>query len=308
MGSFILKRLLQSLIVFFGVIVVTFVLMDMIPGNAASVLMGEKQNKSTYERVVKEMELDKPVSYRFKKYIGKLAKMDLGDSVIMNRPVIDIISEAFPNTIKLTTFGILFAWVFGSLFGIISAYYSNTAIDYIFSGISVVGISIPTFWIGILLQYVVGYRFGLLPISGFTSFSHMIIPSIVLGWSFAGEIARLLRANILETKEAKFIDLAVSKGISYRRMFFKHMLRASFLPVITIMILQVTTLLGGAIITEGIFGIPGIGTLSISALTNRDLPLLQGTILLATVLVIFGNLISDLIYPLLDPRIVIGRE
>lgn len=291
------------MLVLVGVVLITFLLMNIIPGNAASAMIGHKTNQDTYDRVVKELGLDRSVSDRFFDYTSSLAKGDLGKSIVMNRPVVELISESFPNTLLLTITSLIFAWIMGILSGLVSTFYHMKIPDKIFSFGSIVGISVPTFWVAIILQYIFAYRLGVLPISGFDGIKSLILPSVVLGWSMAGELARVLRGNLLENMEVSFVDLARVKGRGKVAILVLHCLKVSMLPVVTIMVLQFTSLLGGAMITESIFGIPGLGTLSISALTNRDLPILQGTILLATSLIIVGNLISDIIYSILDPRI-----
>lgn len=303
MLNFILKRIFQSFIVVILIIITTFVLMNVIPGNAATAMMGEKTNIHIQERVVKELGLDKPVKERFIEYVKDLSKGDLGKSIVMKRPVKDMIFEVFPNTLKLTATSLIFAWSFGILSGLISARYHNKILDKIFSTISILGISAPTFFIAIILQYFFAFKLKLFPISGFGKLKQLVLPSIVLGWAMAGEISRLLRANLLENMESDFLDLARIKGRKKWAVLIFHTLKISMLPVVTIMILQLASLLGGAMITESIFGIPGIGTLSISALTNRDLPVIQATVLLGSFLIILGNLISDILYFLIDPRI-----
>lgn len=294
---------MESIVVLTGVVIITFFLMNIIPGNAATAMIGKKTNQNTYDRVVKELNLDQPLDVRFKNYGIQLLRGDFGKSIVMNKPVVELISEAFPNTMILTVSALIFAWILGILSGVLSAMYPMKLIDRVFTLGAVMGISVPTFWIAIILQYIFSYKLKLLPISGFGNLKQLILPSIVLGWSMAGEISRLLRANLLENMENEFLDLARSKGRSETGVLILHCLKISMLPVMTIMVLQFTSLLGGAMITEGIFGIPGIGTLSISALTNRDLPVLQGTIILGTFLIVFGNLIADIIYSILDPRI-----
>lgn len=303
MLSYILKRITQSLVVMFLIIITTFILMNMIPGNAVTAMMGEKKNAKIQEMVIKELGLDRPVNERFMEYIKNLIKGDFGKSIIMRRPVKDMIFEVFPNTVLLTFTSLVFAWSFGIFSGLISAKYHNGFVDKIFSTVSILGISAPTFWIAIILQYIFAYKLKLFPISGFGSLKELVLPSIVLGWSMAGEISRVLRVNLLENMESDFLDLARIKGRGEWTILMLHTLKISMLPVITIMILQLSSLLGGAMITESIFGIPGIGTLSISALTNRDLPLIQGTVLLGAFLIIIGNLIADILYFLIDPRI-----
>ncbi|MDO4661509.1 MAG: ABC transporter permease [Tissierellia bacterium] len=303
MLSYVFRRMIQSLIVIVLIIITTFILMNIIPGNAATAMIGQKTDIQVQQRVAKELGLDKPVKERFKNYIKNLSKGDLGKSIISKRPVKDMIFEVFPNTVKLTIASILFARTFGIFSGIIAAKYHNLSIDKIFSTLSILGISAPTFWIAIALQYIFSYKLKIFPISGFGTSKQLVLPSIVLGWSMAGEISRLLRANLLENMESDFLDLARIKGRSEWSALVLHTLKISMLPVITIMILQFTSLLGGAMITENIFGIPGIGTLSISALSNRDLPLIQGTVILASFLIILGNFIADIIYFLIDPRV-----
>lgn len=303
MLNYFFKRIFQSIIVVILIIITTFVLMNVIPGNAATAMMGEKTNIHIQERVVKELGLDKPVKERFVDYIKDISKGDLGKSIVMKRPVKDMIFEVFPNTLKLTATSLIFAWSFGILSGLVSAMYHNKFLDKMFSTVSILGISAPTFFIAIVLQYIFAFKLKLFPISGFGSFKQLVLPSIVLGWAMAGEISRLLRANLLENMESDFLDLARIKGRKDWAILIFHTLKISMLPVLTIMILQLASLLGGAMITESIFGIPGIGTLSISALNNRDLPVIQATVLLGSFLIILGNLVSDVLYFLIDPRI-----
>lgn len=303
MLKFFTKRILESVVILFGVILITFLLMNIIPGNAATVLMGQKPNEQAYDRIVKKLELDKPVGERFVKYISDLSRGDLGTSIIMNRKVADIIKNSFPATMILTLSSLTFAWIFGIILGILSALHNGKFVDRLIMGTAILGISMPSFWIAIIFQYVFAYKLKLVPISGFGKPIQLILPSIVLGITMAGSIARLLRANLLEVLGMDFLDLAKTKGAKKYRLLFLHALKSSLLPVITIMIMQLTSLFGGAMITESIFGIPGLGTLSISALTNRDLPVLQGIILFGTVITILGNLLADIIYTILDPRI-----
>lgn len=303
MRKYIAKRILISIPIILGVILITFILMNLIPGNAVTAMMQNKINNETVARVEEEMHLNDPILVRFGLYISDLLHGNLGTSLIMNQPVARLIANAFPNTLKLAVSAILFAWILGILVGIFTALKQNTWIDKLFMGVSLVGISMPTFSIGIILQYLIAYKLKWVPISGFTSPAHLILPSIVLGWSMAGEISRLVRTNLIDVIQSDYITTARAKGQTRVMIILFHALKMSLLPVISIMMMQFTSLLGGALITENIFSIPGIGTLSISALTNRDIPLLQGTIILSTMLIIIGNLIADIIYVLADARV-----
>jgi len=168
---------------------------------------------------------------------------------------------------------------------------------------SLMGVSMPVFWAGLLLQYVFAYKLGWLPVTGYKTWQAMIMPSLVLGWSSAGTIARLTRSNLLEIMKNDFIRTARAKGLKEGTVVVGHALKNAMLPVVTMMAIQVSSLLGGAVMTESIFGIPGLGRVAVSAIGDRDMPLLQGTIIFTTMLIIAGNLIADLLYSVLDPRI-----
>lgn len=303
MRKYIIKRIIVSIPIILGVILITFILMNLIPGNAVTAMMQNKINNETVARVEAEMRLNDPIPVRFALYVKDLLHGDLGTSLVMNQPVAKLIATAFPNTLKLAVAAILFAWVLGIPVGILTALKKNTWLDKLFMGVSLVGISMPTFSIGIILQYLIAYKLKWVPISGFSTASHLILPSVVLGWSMAGEISRLIRTNLIDVLQEDYIITAKAKGQNQTNILIFHALKMSVLPVITIMMMQFTSLLGGALITENIFSIPGIGTLSISALTNRDIPLLQGTIILSTMIIIVGNLAADIIYALADPRV-----
>ena len=303
MRKYIAKRIAVSVPIILGVILITFVLMNYIPGNAVTAMMQNKINNETVARVEEDMHWYDPFLVRFGLYIKDLLHGDLGTCFVMNQPVFNLIKNAFPNTIKLALSAIAFAWILGIPIGIISALKKNTCLDKLFMGVSLMGISMPTFSIGIILQYLIAYKLKWLPISVFTTPAQLILTSIVLGWSMEGEISRLIRTNLIDVIQADYITTAKAKGKSRMGIVIFHALKMSILPVITIMMMQFTSLLGGALITENIFSIPGIGTLSISALSNRDIPLLQGTIILSTFLIIIGNLIADIIYALADPRV-----
>jgi len=303
MIKYIVRRILVTIPLLLGIVFLTFTLMNLVPGNPIAVLLDEKMNPEMVERLTRELHLNDPAHVKFFKYIQGLLRGDMGKSIIMNQSVSKLIWDVFPNTVRLTLCSIAIAWLTGIPAGIIAALKQGTAIDRIISFFSVAHISIPSFFIGMALQYVVAYKWNLLPISGFYSFKHIILPAVVLSMSLSGQITRLIRSNMLTVLNSDYVKTAISKGQSSIKIVIFHELRNCLLPVITIMLLQVTALLGGAIITESVFAIPGIGTLSISALTNRDMPLLQGTIILSTALIIAGNLLADIICAFIDPRI-----
>ena len=303
MGRYIVKRVLSTIPVLLGVMLIIFIMLSVVPGDPVTVMMKEHVKPDLIEKLKESKGLNDPVIVRFFRYLWDSLHGDLGVSYKLNRNVTDLIVEAFPHTLKLTIFAALVAWAIGIPAGIISAVRKNTMVDRLFMSGSLIGVSMPVFWAALLLQYVFAFKLGWVPVSGYKTISHMILPAIVLGWSSAGTIARLTRSNLLEVMRNDYIRTARAKGLKERSVVVGHALKNAMLPVVTVMVIQVASLLSGAVITETIFGIPGVGRLAVDAISNRDMPLLQGTVLFTTALIILGNLVADLLYSVLDPRI-----
>lgn len=303
MGRYIVKRILTTIPVLIGVMLVIFIMLSVIPGDPVTVMMKEHVKPELIEKLKESKGLDDPALVRFFRYLWDALHGDLGVSYKLNRNVTDLIMDAFPHTVKLTVFAALVAWAIGIPAGIFSAIKKNTIIDRLFMSGSLIGVSMPVFWAALLLQYIFAFKLGWVPVSGYRTLSHMILPAIVLGWSSAGTIARLTRSNLLEIMRNDYIRTARAKGLRERAVVVKHALKNAMLPVVTVMAIQVASLLSGAVITETIFGTPGVGRLAVDAIGNRDMPLLQGTVLFTTVLIILGNLVADLLYSVLDPKI-----
>ena len=303
MGRYIVKRILTTIPVLIGVMLVIFIMLSVIPGDPVTVMMKEHVKPELIEKLKESKGLDDPALVRFFRYLWDALHGDLGVSYKLNRNVTDLIMDAFPHTVKLTVFAALVAWAIGIPAGIFSAIKKNTIIDRLFMSGSLIGVSMPVFWAALLLQYIFAFKLGWVPVSGYRTLSHMILPAIVLGWSSAGTIARLTRSNLHEIMRNDYIRTARAKGLRERAVVVKHALKNAMLPVVTVMAIQVASLLSGAVITETIFGIPGVGRLAVDAIGNRDMPLLQGTVLFTTVLIILGNLVADLLYSVLDPKI-----
>lgn len=300
MGKYIVKRVLISIPVILGVIFITFLMLNVIPGDPITVLMKDHIKPDVIENLRKSMHLDDPLLVRFGRYILDALHGDLGTSYKMNRPVSSLIFEMLPNTVLLAVCAAVVSWVIGIPVGVLSAVKKNSLADRFSMGFALCGVSMPVFFIGLILQYLFQ---GILPVSGFSSWKHLILPSIVLGWGAAGSIARLTRSSLLGVLKSDYIRTARAKGLREVLVVSRHALKNSLLPVITVMAIQVADLMSGAVITETIFGIPGIGRLSVTAIENRDMPLLQGTVIFTTVIIIFGNLIADVLYSVIDPRI-----
>lgn len=302
-----IKRILISIPVLIGVVLVVFIMLHVIPGDPIANMMKEHVKMDVIERMRKDMGLDDPLAVQFLRYIKNALHGDFGISYKLNRPVSAVIWNAFPNTVRLACCAAAVAWAIGIPAGILSAIKKNTAVDRLFMGTALLGVSMPVFLAALILQYAFSYKLHLLPVSGYETWQQMILPSVVLGWSSAGTIARLTRSNLLEVLQEDYIRTARAKGMSEARVIIGHGLKNSMLPVVTVMAIQISGLLSGAVITESIFCIPGIGGLAVDAINNRDMPLLQGTVLFTAVLIIAGNLIADILYSVIDPRIRTGE-
>lgn len=299
----IIKRVFQTVPVLFGVALLIFLLLRIIPGNAVVTMMGEHADTNAIMRMTAELGLDQPVPVQFWKYISGAVMGDFGTSYSLNRSVSSLMAAAFLNTLKLALAAALVAWVVGILCGVIAAVRKDGAIDRLFMGFSLLGVSMPVFIVAMLLQYFLAYKLGWFPISGTDSFAGYVLPAIALGWNSAGSVARLTRSALVEVLDEDYIDTARAKGLRPAAVVVGHALKNTMLPVITLMAVQLSSLLSGAVICETVFSVNGIGRLAVQAISARDIPLLQGTVLFSTVLVILGNLIADCLYAILDPRI-----
>ena len=299
----VLQRLLQSILVLFGCALMIFIMLRIIPGNPIAVLMGEHADVEVIRRMTSEFGLDQPVIVQFFRYLGGALRGDFGTSYSFGRPVSSLMASAFVNTLILALLAALFAWTIGMICGIIAAVKKNSIPDHLFMGFSLLGVSMPVFMAAMLLQYFLAYKLKLFPISGTGSFSGFILPAVALGWNSAGSVARLVRSTLLEILEEDYIDTARAKGRGQMGVLVLHALRNAMLPVITMMAIQLSGLLSGAVITETVFSINGLGRLAVQAITGRDIPLLQGTVLFSVAVVIIGNFLADSLYNVLDPRI-----
>ena len=298
-----LQRLAQSILVLLGCALLIFVMLRIIPGNPIAVLMCEHADNTVIERMTAELGLDQPVLVQFFRYIGGALRGDFGTSYSLGKPVSSLMASAFVHTLILALLAAAFAWVIGIISGIIAAVKKNSILDHLFMGASLLGVSMPVFMTAMLLQYFLAYQLKLFPIAGMDSFAAYILPAIALGWNSAGSVARLVRSTLLETLEEDYIDTARAKGRGQVGVLVVHALRNAMLPVITMMAIQLSGLLSGAVITETVFSINGIGRLAVQAISGRDIPLLQGTVLFSAAIVILGNYLADSLYNVLDPRI-----
>nr|WP_232619020.1 ABC transporter permease [Acetomicrobium sp. S15 = DSM 107314] len=305
--EYVAKRLLATVPVLIGVSILIFVMLNIIPGDPVTVMMKERISPDVVEKVKAQMGLDDPLIVRYFRFIGGALRGDFGLSYKLNRPVSQLIIQAFPNTLALALAAALVSWLIGIPAGVLSALKPNTIVDRVFMGFSVAGISMPIFWSALLMQYLFALKLGWLPVSGFYGAKYLLMPALALGWSAAGIIARLSRSSLLDVMQKDYIRTARAKGLSEVQVIICHALKNALLPVVTVMAIQVASFLSGAVITESVFGIPGLGRLAIDAIRTRDMPLLEGSVLFATFLVVMGNAVADILYSTLDPRIRYGR-
>jgi len=303
MAKYILKRLLYAVPILLGVSLIIFVLLNVVPGDPVTLMFREHIYPDVIERLRIEMRLDDPAYIRYFRFVWNALHGDFGISYKLNRPVTYLLLNAFPRTLILATAAALVSWVVGIPAGILSAVKQYSIEDNFFMGFAFLGVSMPVFWSALLFQYVFSLKLGWLPVAGYTGAKYYIMPAIVLGWSSAGVIARLTRSSLLEIMRNDYIRTARAKGLKELAILFEHALKNSILPVVTVMATQVASLLSGAVITESVFGIPGIGRIAVGAIQSRDMTLLQGAVIFATFLVILGNIIADVSYAFIDPRI-----
>ena len=303
MLMFALRRILVSIPVLIGITLILFVMLNVVPGDPVALMMKEHASPEIVERVRAQMRLDDPLVTRYLSFLGNALQGDLGNSIKLNRPVTGLILKAFPNTLMLAVCAAAVSWIIGIPAGILSAVRRDSLVDRFFMGFSLLGVSMPIFWSALLLQYIFAMQLKLLPVSGFYGWQYLVLPAVALGWSSAGVIARLTRSSLLEVMRLDYIRTARAKGLHETGVITRHALKNALIPVVTIMAIQVAGLLSGAVITESIFSIPGVGRITVSAISSRDMPLLQGAVLFTTVLVILGNLVADILYSILDPRI-----
>jgi len=303
MAKYILKRLVHAVPILLGVSLIIFVLLNVVPGDPVTLMFREHIYPDVIERLRIEMHLDDPAYIRYFRFIWNALHGDFGISYKLSRPVTYLLLNAFPKTLTLATAAAVVSWVVGIPAGILSAVKQYSIEDNFFMGFAFLGVSMPVFWSALLFQYIFALKLGWLPVAGYTGAKYYIMPAIVLGWSSAGIIARLTRSSLLEIMRNDYIRTARAKGLKELAILFDHALKNSILPVVTVMATQVASLLSGAVITESVFGIPGIGRVAVGAIQSRDMPLLQGAVIFATFLVILGNIIADVSYAFIDPRI-----
>lgn len=311
MKGYLIRRIVALIPVMLIVATVVFTIIKLTPGNPAYVMLGEDATMEQIQALERELGLDKPLIIQLGSWLANAARGDLGNSVYYNQSVTGTVAAHAWPTIQLTIMAFSLTLIMGITMGVFAAFFHNSIFDNILMFFASLGISLPTSWIGLVLMLAFSLQYRVFPVSGYVSFTqdpilsikHMILPAITLGASAAARLARMTRANMLEVLLSDYIRTGRAKGVSELSILFRHALKNALIPSLTVIGLSLANMMGGAVVTEQIFGIPGIGRLLIFSVFNRDYPLIQGIVLhIATVYVLI-NLTIDLLYVLVDPRI-----
>ena len=303
MLNFIFSRLSSALVVIIGVSVLVFLLIHIVPGDPVEVMLGETSQPADREALRHALGLDQPVMTQMLSYFNNLLHFDLGTSLHSKRPIFDVLLERIPATLELALAGLFVAIIIAFPLGMMAAIRKDSAWDGGAMAFSMLGVSIPNFWMGPILILVFSLWLGWLPVSGRDGLASLVLPALTLGTAMSAILSRMIRASLLEVLGEDFIRTARAKGLSENVVVVRHAMRNALLPVITLLGLQLGTLLGGAVITEIVFSWPGVGQLTIDAINQRDYPVVQACILLISVAYVLINTLTDVVYAFLDPRI-----
>jgi len=304
-----LGRLIGTLPVLFGVTLLVFLMAWVTPGDPVVAMLGEASqgiSRQALEDLRGELGLDRPLPVQYVGYVAGLLRGDLGDSVRSRRPVLAEIRDRLPATIELALAALAIAVALGVTLGVLAAVRQRTWVDGAAIAVALVGVSIPVFWSGFLLMMVFALELGWLPASGRGTWQHLVLPAVTVGVSSAAFIARITRGAVLEALAQDYVRTAKAKGLAPRRVVVRHALRNALLPIVTVVGLQLGGLLGGAVLTETVFAWPGVGRLLVDAIVARDLPLVQGSVLVVALLFILVNLAVDLSYAAINPKVRYG--
>ncbi len=305
MLRFIANRLLLLVPILFGVVTITFFLMYVVPGDPVLSLAGERYDEETLEGMRRELGLDRPLFIQYMNYLGRLARFDLGRSFVTGRPVSESIAERFPRTLLLASSAMLLAVAGGVFAGMLSTWRRYDRLGRPLMALSLAGVSLPVFWLGLMLIYLFSIKLRLLPPSGFGggSLRYLVLPALTLSFASMATIARVTRAGFMEAGSGDFVRTARAKGLAESSVMAKHVFRNALIPVVTIVGTDFGSYLSGSVLTETIFGWPGLGRYIVQAIMKRDFPVIQGSILFMAVLFVVVNLLVDVSYGLIDPRI-----
>ncbi|MDB4895661.1 MAG: Dipeptide transport system permease protein DppB [Firmicutes bacterium] len=304
MLGYLTKRLASAVPVIIGVTLLVFLMLHMVPGDPAEQMLGEMAvDKTAVANLRQQMGLNDPLAVQYGHFLGNILHGNLGTSMLAHRSVMDMIGKVLPSTFYLTLAGLGVAIVLGTLLGIAAAVRQNTWLDTSSMVLALLGVSMPSFWLGLLLVFTFSLRLGWFPATGSGGWERMVMPAFTLGFGAAAVIARLVRASMLEILRLDFIRVARAKGLSEHRVIYRHALKNALIPVLTMVGLEFGRLLGGTVVIETVFARPGIGRLIVDSILKKDFQVVQGAVLLSAVFYVAINLLVDMSYALIDPRI-----
>jgi peptide/nickel transport system permease protein len=303
MLTYIARRMAVSVVTLLGVTIIAFGLVQMLPGDPARTIAGLLASDDEVERIRTRMGLDEPLPIQYGQFLGRVVTGDLGISARTRRPVTQEIGARLPKTIELAAVGTVIGSLLGIVGGVVAARFRNRPADHVISMGSLIGISMPVYWLGLLLIMVFAVNLGWLPAAGAARRTSIILPGITIGLFSIALVARMTRASMLEVLEQDYVRTAFAKGVANRNVVYRHALRNAFIPVLTVIGIQFGSLLGGAVLTEFVFAWPGIGRLMVDSIFARDFPVVQGIILVFALMFIVVNLIVDILYSYVNPKI-----
>jgi peptide/nickel transport system permease protein len=298
-----LLRIFWSFMTLLATAVLTFLLINVVPGDAAHLIAGPKASPEVIAQIREAYHFDDPLIVRLGHYLAQLARGDLGQSYVTGQPVTQAILTRLPTTTALSAIAVVLWMVIAVPLGVLTARFRGSWFDSGTLIIATVSLSLPAFWLARMMQYWLAYKLGWFPVALFRSFGHLLLPGMVLAILFIGYYARLIHTNMSEVLESDYIRTARAKGASEKAVLFKHALRNALIPVVTILGMDVAGLLGGVLFVENVFALPGIGTLAVQSVFNLDVPIIMGTVLFSALLVVVANLTVDIAYRWIDPRI-----
>jgi ABC-type dipeptide/oligopeptide/nickel transport system permease component len=304
LATYIAQRILQLIPVLIGVSLITFLMLHLVPGDPVYIFAGDKPLTEERAAVIRhQLGLDRPLWVQYMDYAGHAVRGDLGRQLRNQRPVLDGILEALPGTVQLTVVALVLAVVIGVTAGVLAALAHGTWLDTATMAFAILGVSMPVFYSSLLMILLFSFRLGWLPATGQGGLERLIMPAVALAFISAALLARLVRSGMLEVLSQEYIVTARAKGLAHRLVVLRHALKNALIPVITMIGLQLGTLLSGAVVTETIFSRPGVGRLAVDAILSRDFPLVQGTVLFGAIAYVLVNLLIDILYTFVDPRI-----
>ncbi|MEA2022439.1 MAG: ABC transporter permease [Candidatus Caldatribacteriota bacterium] len=303
MINYIIRRFIMMIPVFILCSMVIFLILHLVPGNPIDNLLHPGSPPEAREQLIKEYGLDKPIYQQYIIWLTNIFKGNLGVSITEQRSVSELLLLKLPNTVALGITSLLICFILGIFLGAVSAIKQNTIVDYVGMVLALLGVSVPTFWLGLMLMLIFSVNLGWFPISGYGDLKSLVLPAFTLGLAGAGLIARITRASMLEIAQKDYIAIVRAKGISNTQVIIKHIFRNALIPIITLLGLRLGWIIGGAVTTEIVFNRPGLGRLLANSLFRRDYPVIQGALLILIFAVMVGNLIADILYAYADPQI-----